>query len=295
MRICGCNPRQCRMALASPAALNTATQKIINVIAATSQDLASGIYNMAIGDLIYAFEVCPSPDIRTWECFVTRPISDWAFSQLVAALDRQKTDAAYYVYRRLGGSRHDALGRQLFKFKVDKFFQSITEPRSFSIRSLDDPTMMFDIELSSAVVCHTFGSEEVFAGHLATSVRNQESCHLKPLSPIFPTFNSFLYQHTMSQSGYHPFMGIQVTDAASHSVSVQGLIGAQKSLKRRIPELNDLRPTTAKKWIILFVVPDSMATSFEKQIIKDADKVGDWDSKIAQYVLGLPEQEVLRS
>ena len=174
-------------------------------------------------------------------------------------------------------------------------FQSITEPRSFSIRSLDDPSIMFDIELSSAVVCHTFGSEEVFAGHLATSVRNQESCHLKPLSPIFPTFNSFLYQYTMSQSGYHPFMGIQVTDAASHSVSVQGLIGAQKSLKRRIPELNDLRPTTAKKWIILFVVPDSMAASFEKQIIKDADKVGDWDSKIAQYVLGLPEQEVLRS
>jgi hypothetical protein len=75
------------MALASPAALETATQKIINVISAPLQDLASAIHNMAIGDLIYAFEVSPSPDIRTWECFVTRPISDWAFSQLVAALD----------------------------------------------------------------------------------------------------------------------------------------------------------------------------------------------------------------
>ena len=83
-----------------------------------------------------------------------------------------------------------------------------------------------------------------------------------------------------------------MTDAASHSVSIKGLVGAQRSL---VPELKNLQPTTAKKWIILFVVPDSMALSFEKQIIKDADRVDNWDSKTAQFVLGLLEQELLRS
>ena len=103
--------------MASPDALEVATQKIINVIAAT-EDSASA---MTTGDLIYAFEVSPSPDTRAWEGFVTRPISEWAFSQLVAALDRRDADGAYYFYRRIKWSRHHALGRQLFKFKVDKF------------------------------------------------------------------------------------------------------------------------------------------------------------------------------
>lgn len=215
---------------------------------------------------------------------------------MVAELDRRDANAAYTFYRLVKGSRNSAsLSGQLFEFKVHKFLQSITEPRSFSIRSLDDPSITFNIEFSSNIVFRTFGADQFFTGHLITSVKNQESCYLKPLSPVFPTFDAFLYQHTLVRPGYQPFMGVQVTNARSPSVSIKGLEGTQRALKKYIPELKDLRPIKAKKWIILFIVPEPMAVSFQKQILKDSAKVDHWDSKTAQFVLGLPEQEVLRS
>ena len=199
-------------------------------------------------------------------------------------------------YQQIKGSRNSAsLGGQLFEYKAHIFLQFITEPRSFTIRSLDNPSIMLVIESSSAVVHQSFGSEQFFGGYLTMSIKNQESCHLKPLSPIYPTFDAFLYQHTMTQSGYQPFIGLQMTNAASHSLGIKGLEATQKSLKKQIPELNSLRPGTAKKWIILFVVPEPMAVSFQKQSITDAAKMGHWYAKTAQYVLGLPEQEVLKS
>jgi hypothetical protein len=50
------------------------------------------------------------------ECCVTRPISDWAFSQMVAELDRRDADAAYDFYRTIQGNRNSAT--QLFEIKV---------------------------------------------------------------------------------------------------------------------------------------------------------------------------------
>jgi hypothetical protein len=273
-----------------------ATQKVINAIVGT-EDLAGAICNVATGQPIHrAFEVWPSTDITAWECCVTRPISDWAFSQMVAELDRRDPDAAYDFYWTIQGTRNSAtLSGQLFEIKVHKFFRSITKPRSFTICSVDNPSTTFDIEFSSAIVHHAFGAGQAFAGHFTTSVRNQESCYLKPLSPIFPTFDSFLYQHEISQPGCQSLIGLQVTAAAAHPISIKGLASIQACLKPQVPELNNLRPTTAAKWIILFVVPDPMAASFVKQVIKDADKVGHWGLKTTQYVLGLPEREVLRS
>lgn len=293
MRICGCNPRECHAASASPDALQIATQKIIDAIMGT-EDMSGAIRNVATGQPIHlALEVWPSPDIRAWECFEVRPISDWAFSQMVAELDRRDADAAYDFYRSIHGTHNSAiLCGQLFKIKIHKFFQSITEPRSFTIRSLDNSSRTFDIEFSSSIVHHAFGAEQAFADHLMTSVRNQESCYLKSLSPIFPTFDSFLYQHKMSQSGCQPLIGLQVTTNAAHPISTMGLANIQACLKRQVPELSDLQPTKDTKWIILFVVPDSTAASFVKQIIKDATH---WGPKTTQYVLGLPVREVLRS
>ena len=38
-----------------------------------------------------------------------------------------------------------------------------------------------------------------------------------------------------------------------------------------------------------------MVASFRKQKVKDKDRVVHWDPKTTQYVLELPEEEVLRS
>jgi hypothetical protein len=215
---------------------------------------------------------------------------------MVAELDQRDGNAAYKFYQQIKGSRNSAsLGGQVFEFKVHKFLQSITKPRSFSIRSLDNPSITFDINFSSDMVYHTFGADQFFTGYLTTSVKNRESCYLKLLSPVFPTFDAFLYQHTMAQPGYQPFMGAQVTGARSHPVSVKGLEATQKALKQDIPELNGLQPKVTKKWIILFIIPEPMAVSFQKQIINDSAKVDHWYLKTAQFVLGLSEEEVLRS
>ena len=108
-------------------------------------------------------------------------------------------------------------------------------------------------------------------------------------------FDSFLYHHEMSQPGYQPLIGFQVTSATTHAISVKGLAATQTSLKPKVPELKALGPTKAAKWIILFVVPDDMAASFVSQQFKDAKKYAHWQQKTAQYVLGLSEKEVFRS
>ncbi|KIM91763.1 hypothetical protein PILCRDRAFT_811037 [Piloderma croceum F 1598] len=68
------------------------------------------------------------------------------------------------------------------------------------------------------------------------------------------------------------------------------------SLDPQVSELKAVQPTAATKWIILFVVPEPMAASFAKQRFEnDAEQVAHWDLKTTQYVLGLPEREVIRS
>lgn len=146
----------------------------------------------------------------------------------------------------------------MFETKVHLFFHTITNSRTFAIQSLDDNSTTFHIEFSSDTDPLTFGADQYFSGQLASSVGSNKQCYLKPLSPIFPTFDSFLYQCGISQSGCSPLIGLQVTTAASHDISIKDLEKVQKSLKPIVSNLKDLRPTKARKMIILFVVPDTI-------------------------------------
>jgi len=141
----------------------------------------------------------------------------------------------------------------------------------------------------------SFGGTQHFSGQLATAVNDGKSCYLRPISSVFPSFDSFLYQHGVLRAGYRSLMGLQVTTAKENPISVKGLVEAQKSLKCRIPELNALRPIKSQKWIILFVVPATMMASFELQRFKDSVKDAHWAEKTSQFVLGLPVQEVFKS
>lgn len=294
-RICGHIPRQCFRAALSPESLSFNTTAALNAIRGIDR-LANVIIQVHTGNLIHpAFEIYPSSNSRQLETCLTRPVSDWAFSQMMAELDRR--GATYEFYQNIQRARKGAVwGGKMFEAKVHKFFESITEPRIFTIHSLDNRSSAFDIEFSRGTTHHTFGASQQFAGKLASSVKNAESCYLRPLSPVFPTFNSFLHQHDISQSGCQPLIGFQITTAHEHSISVKGLADIQKSLKLQVPELNALRPTAVAKWIVLFVVPEPMAASFVKQPFKDAaNDVAHWGLQTTQYVLGLPEQELMRS
>lgn len=294
-RICGTTPRRCFEAAVSPGKLVATADQIIGAIR-QHRELKNAITDAHAGKPIHcAFEVCPSSNSRYWDSCSLRPISDWALSQIMAELDQQDLNAAYRFYQTTQGTRDSAtLGGKMFEYKVHKFFRSITKPRRFTICSLANRATTFDIEFSSKTKHLTFGATQYFAGQLASSITDSTSCYLRPLSPIFPTFDSFLYQCTMSQPGYQPLIGLQVTGARDHPISSKGLEEIQTCLKPKIPDLKALRPTVAAKWIILFVVPESMMASFVSQSIT-AKKSGHWEQKTAQFVLGLPEEEVMKS
>lgn len=293
IRICGHNPRRCLDAAVSPA---EASQ---NIIAAINEcnNLREVISQAHSGQQIHrAFEIYPALPSRQLDICLIRPISDWVFSHIIAELDRQGADAAYRLYQTLEGTPAGAsLAGRLFENKVHKFFRSITEFRRFTIFSLEKPSIKFDIEFSSGTRYCNFGATQHFSGQLASAVNDGKSCYLVPVSPVFPTFDSFLYQHGMSRAGYQSLVGLQITGGKEHPISVKGLAETQKSLKPKIPVLNDLRPIPTKKWIILFVFPETMMASFQMQQFTDSEKCAHWAEKTTQYVLGLPVQEVLRS
>jgi hypothetical protein len=103
--ICGHIPRPCFAAALSPDALLSATREILDAIDET-KNLADTIAKVHNGRPIHrAFEIFPSPESRRWINCLIRPVSDWAFSQMLAELDRQGADAAYRFYRAIQGSR----------------------------------------------------------------------------------------------------------------------------------------------------------------------------------------------
>jgi hypothetical protein len=293
--ICGNIPRQCFEAAVSPAALRDATSEIKLAIKQTGK-LSDAVINVNDGGTIHrAFQIRPSED-RFWASCLVEPVSDWALLEMMAELGRRNANGAYEFYCAIQGSPNSsALGGIMFENKLHPFLQAMATPRTFTIQSLDDRSNTLDITFSSNTQHLTFGADQRFSGQLASSVGSNKSCYLKPLSRVFPSFDSFLYQSDMSQSSFSPLIALQVTTAATHDISITGLEKIQKSLKPKIADLKNLRPTKARKMIILFVVPDTMGAAFVTQKITGAKKMGHWDKKTAQYVLMLSEKEVFRA
>lgn len=79
--------RQCRKASVLPDVLTDVSDSI-NLAIKETTNLSDNMNNVATGQPIHrAFEIWPSPNSRAWSSFVIKPISDWAFSQMVAELD----------------------------------------------------------------------------------------------------------------------------------------------------------------------------------------------------------------
>jgi len=279
----------------SPAKLCNATRVIKAAIKQTTK-LSDAVINVNRGDKIHrAFQIRPSED-RFWDSCLVEPVSDWAFLEMMAELRRRSVDAAYKFYSAIQGSPNSsALGRRMLETYLHQFLRTMQTPRTFTIESLDNRSATLKIHFTSNTNHLTFGAMKCFSGHLTSSVENNTSCYLQPLSPIFPSFDSFLYLPEISQSGFSPLIASQVTTIDDHAISIKGLEKVQRSLKLKVSELKDLRPTNARKMIILFVVPNTLGAAFVKQTINDAAKVGHWYEKTAQYVLMLSEKEVFQA
>jgi len=76
-----------------------------------------------------------------------------------------------------------------------------------------------------------------------------------------------------------------------HPIVVSGLQHIQSWFKLGTP-LEGLRPTNARPWRFVFVVPSGMMSTFKKQKLDGDTAKGAWAKKVYQYVLGLEEQTI---
>jgi hypothetical protein len=293
-RICGNIPRECFAAAVSPRALCYAKATIRNAIVQTKK-LAHTINKMRGGGetaIHRVFQIRPSYKEGLWNSSFVEPVSDWAFSEMMDVLDKRGAVAAYDFYCGIkGGSDGAALARKSFEYNLHKLLKKSTQ--TFTIQSLDDGAATLHIQFTSDA--KYFGDKRCFSGHLASSVESKTSCYLQPLSPVFPSFDSFLYQPRVSESGFSPLIALQATTAAKRDIKLKGLEDLQTSLKPNISALKHLRPTIEKKMIILSVVParDTLRMTFAKQTIEGAKP--SWYRRTAQYILALPEEEVFKA
>ncbi|KIL60447.1 hypothetical protein M378DRAFT_168196, partial [Amanita muscaria Koide BX008] len=266
--ICGNIPRECFVAAVSPR-LSSAKDKIRNAIDLTD-NLSRAIINMKVGGetvIHRAFQIRPLYEDRLWNSCLVEPVSDWAFSEMMDVLDKRRAGSAYEFYCAIKGC-HDgaALAGRTFENHLHKFLK--TSSRTFTIESLDNRSATLEIRFTSET--KFFGDMKCFSGHLVLSVKSETSCYLQPLSPVFPSFDSFLYQPEISQSGFSRLIALQATTAADHAIKIKGLEDVQTSLKLKVPGMKHLRPTIKRNMIILFVVPDTLGVIFAKQTIEGA-------------------------
>ena len=296
--ICGNIPRECFAAAVSSLALRGAEDAIRNAINQT-KNLSESIINMGAGGetvIHRVFQIRPLFEARLWNSYLAEPVSDWAFSEMMDALDNRRAGSAYEFYCAIKG-RSAALSGKIFENHLHKFLK--TSSRTFTIESLDNRSATLEIRFTSDT--KRFGDMKCFSCHLALSVKSDTPCYLQPLSPVFPSFDSFLYQPGISQSGFSRLIALQATTAADHAIKIKGLEDVQTSLKPNVSGMKHLRPTIERKMIILFVVPDTLGQIFAKQAIKGAKKGAKkekeplWYSKTAQYILTLSEEEVFKA
>jgi hypothetical protein len=133
-----------------------------------------------------------------------------------------------------------------------------------------------------------FGPPQALVGHLAKCVAAKESgCfQLTSESDYFASLDAILYQPD------NTLVGIQVTsdpEEFGRHIKTKGLNNLRRLLNSKdVSFLAPLRLTTEQPWLLLFVVPTPMDTTFTKLDIEGV-RVAEWDQKIVEFVLDLAE------
>jgi len=177
--ICGNIPRECFAAAASPRHLSLAKDKIRHAIDQTD-NLSRTIINMRVGgDTVIhrAFQIRPLSEDRLWNSCLVKPVSDWAFSEMMDVLDKRRAGSAYEFYCAIKGCRDGAaLAERTFENHLHEFLK--TSSRTFTIESLDNRSATLEIRFTSDT--KRFGDMKCFSGHLALSVKSETSSRCLP-------------------------------------------------------------------------------------------------------------------
>ena len=291
--ICGNIPRPCFEAAASLADLRVARGAIKNAIEQTN-DLFKVTSKMQNGDDRHithrAFQVHPkSFDHRYWHDSVAEPASAWALLKMLSVLLKRRRGEAYRFYCTIKGYPDSSgLRGVMFEYYLHPYLK---RPRTFTIKSLDNRAATLKVNFIVNADNHLSFTD--LSKELVMSVKSNQAHYLWPESPVFPSFDSFLYQLKIYRPKFSPLIALQVTTAPKHPIKLKGLEDIENSLKN--PLLENLRPERNRKMIILFIVPDDLEPTFRAQKIHGAKKkVAPWYSKTVQYVLGLPLKDLFK-
>jgi hypothetical protein len=204
--------------------------------------------------------------------------------QMLKELRKKSMGDAYRFYCTIKGSPESAeLRGRIFEIYLHRYLET---SRTFTISPLDNPSTTPEIHFTSSTN-HLDFEDNRFSDHLASFVKSKTSWYLRPQSPVFPSFDSFLYLSEISHPGFSRLIALQVTTAPVHHINIKGLEKVQRALK---PLDQGLRPAKDNKMIILFVVPPASGTTFGMQKITGKAKVDHWYDKTAQYVLTVSEE-----
>ena len=296
VHICGTTPCRCLRAAESAVGLSRAETDIKDAVRDVKdimETLRSLYGNGDKSTSHWLFQISPAVN-RSLEGSIVEPVSEWALDQLVVQMEVQDQRGPYTLYRRIRGySTAEAFRERLWENRVHKYLRSLSTATQFRIHSLADRTANpLTIEFSSDVMHASFARFKELGGILTTSVQDQKSCYLRPLSKSSATFDSILYQPRFNSSEFQPLICFHITEAEQHDIKLSSLQGTQTACKMTIPELSSLRPSVARKWIIVFVVPENMGRTFGLQKILKESQV--WSSKTAQYILELSPETVMQ-
>lgn len=295
--MCGTVPRRCFRCARSDEKLLAAKFRLKKAIDEI-EDVTKAIQNIR-GNHKFPhriFEIYPSLDSRQFDCCEVRPLSEWVFNELVAEMEQRDKDFSYKFYRSLQATNDASAFRgRVWERQVHKYFRSIADPTTFCAHSLDNRANSINFSLSNAVQQKDFGTIAAFRGELLSCVRGRKPCYLKPISRTFATVDSVIYLPGFNQPGLQPVLNCQMTDSWTHLISAKGFATIQSSLKPSITDLNELRPSTTQKWILLFIVPAPTGSAFVKQNYKEQEGKRIWGPKVAQYVLELDPGEVWKA
>jgi len=171
----------------------------------------------------------------------------------------------------------------LFEQQVLKYLDSIKSPCKLSMRRLTDS------EQESQEPWPYRGSFQRVRfdkrNYIENSIVNDEPLHLVSSAPNFDAVDSTICDPK------EVLTLIQTTINSTRPIAVKDLHRIQNWLKHRT-QRQSLRPAQARPWRFIFIVPESMASTFTSQRLYEDTPGGIWAKNMNQYVLGLKEENI---
>lgn len=114
---------------------------------------------------------------------MVRPVSLWAFNELIMLINQRNANAAYDFYKQIQGTSEAATIRgMMFERRVHEYLHSIKKSTQFQILSLDNRDNTLNIEFPPGLVHEFWGPRQMFEGYLTSYVQKGSSCYLGPVS-----------------------------------------------------------------------------------------------------------------